>query len=80
MILYCNLSEVTANGKKTKSEAILNLTSSKLKGTITSSSTQKETTQFFADNNFSAVQTKLVDTIFAEAKQNNFIIHIQHSK
>jgi hypothetical protein len=80
MILYCNLSEVTANGKKIKSEAVLNLTSSKLKGVIASTSTKKEILQFFSENSFSALQIKLVETIFSEAKQNNFIIQIQHSK
>ncbi|MBL0332258.1 MAG: hypothetical protein IPP65_05405 [Chlorobi bacterium] len=80
MILYCNLSEVTANGKKIKSEAILNLTSSKLKGVIASTSTKKDITQFFSENSFSDLQIKLVETIFSEAKQNNFIIQIQHSK
>ena len=80
MILYSNLSEVTANGKKIKSVAVLNLTSSKLKGAIASTSTKKEITHFFAENSFSALQIKLVETIFSEAKQNNFIIQIQHSK
>lgn len=80
MILYCNLSEVTANGKKIKSEAILNLTSSKLNGAIASTSSKKEITQFFSENSFSNLQIKLVETIFSEAQQNNFIIQIQHSR
>jgi len=80
MILYCNLSDVTANGKKIKSEAVLNLTSSKLKGEIASTNTKKDITQFFSENLFSDLQIKLVETIFSEAKQNNFIIQIQHLK
>ena len=80
LILYCNLSEVTANGNKIKSEAVLNLTSSKLKGAITSTSTKKDIANFFTENSFSTQQIKLVETIFAEAKQNNFIIQIQYSK
>ena len=76
MILYCNLSDVSANGKKIKSEAILSLTSTKLKGSITSLSTKKEISTFFEDNNFSTLQISLVETIFAEAKQNKFIIKI----
>lgn len=80
MILYCNLSDVSANGKKIKSEAILSLTSTKLKGSITSLSTKKEISTFFEDNNFSTLQISLVETIFAEAKQNKFIIKIQFSK
>jgi hypothetical protein len=80
MILYCNLSEVTANEQKIKSEAILRLTSSKLKGAINSSSTKNEMTDFFDENNCSASQKKLIETVIAEANQNNFIIQIQHSK
>ena len=52
MILYCNLSDVSANGKKIKSEAVLSLTSTKLKGSINSSSTKKEMTNFFEVNKF----------------------------
>ena len=80
MILYCNLSNVTANGKKIKSEAILKLTSSKLKGAISSICSKKDIAQFFSENNFTALQTKLVETIFLEAKQNHFIIQIQYAK
>lgn len=80
MILYCNLSDVTANGKKIKSEAVLCLTSPKLKGAITSSSTKKEISAFLEVNKFSKQQISLVETIMAEAKQNKFIIKIQFSK
>ena len=80
MILYCNLSDVAVNRKKIKSEAILCLTSSKLKGVITSSSTKSELSAFFRNNNFSASQILLIETVIAEAKQNKFIIKIQYSK
>ncbi len=80
MILYCNLSEVTANGQKIKSEAVLCLTSSKLKGAINSSSTKKEISHFFDENNFSAAQKGLIETVIAEANQNKFILKVQFSK
>lgn len=80
MILYCNLSNVTANGHKINSEAVLCLTSSKLKGAINSSSIEKEITHFFVENNLSASQKMLIETIFLEAKNNKFIIKIQYSK
>lgn len=80
MILYCNLSDVSANGKKIKSEAVLSLTSTKLKGSINSSNTKKEMTNFFEVNKFSKLQILLVETIFTEAKRNKFIIKIQFSK
>jgi len=80
MILYCNLSDVSANGKKIKSEAVLFLTSTKLKGSINSSSTKKELSSFFEANKFTTKQILLVETIFTEAKRNKFIIKIQFSK
>jgi hypothetical protein len=80
MILYCNLSDVSANGKKIKSEAVLSLTSTKLKGSITSSSTKKALSDFFQVNKFSTTLITLVETIIAEAKKNKFIIKIQFSK
>lgn len=61
-------------------DTVLNLTSSKLKGAITSTSTKKDIANFFIENSFSTQQIKLVETIFAEAKQNSFIIQIQFSK
>ncbi|PIX34772.1 MAG: hypothetical protein COZ21_00365 [Bacteroidetes bacterium CG_4_10_14_3_um_filter_31_20] len=80
MILYCNLTEVTANGIKIKSEAVLCLTSSKLKGSISSNSTKSGLTKFFKVNNYSDIQIHLVETVIKEAKQNKFIIKIQYSK
>lgn len=47
MILYCNLSEVTANGQEVESEAVLRLTSPKLIGEIVSSSTKKRDSSIF---------------------------------
>ncbi|OIO99197.1 MAG: hypothetical protein AUJ97_09195 [Bacteroidetes bacterium CG2_30_32_10] len=80
MILYCNLIDVTANGKNLKSEAVLCLTSTKLKGGITSSSTKKEILTFFEVNKFTTTLITLVETIIVEAKQNKFVIKIQFSK
>ena len=80
MILYSNLSKISVNGKNTKSNAVLNLTSSKLKGIITSSSSKKDNGLFFLENNFSDKQMELVETIFAEARQNNFVVQIRYSK
>lgn len=80
MILYCNLTEVKVNGVKIKSESVLCLTSSKLKGGITSSSTKSELSTFFKVNKFSESQIHLIETVIAEAKQNKFIIKVQYSK
>lgn len=80
MILFSNLSEVTANEKEVHSEAILCLTSAKIIGYISSSSPKNEIATFLEVNKFSKHQILLIETIFSEAKQNKFIIKIQHSK
>ena len=80
MILYCNLSEVSVDGNPLKSEAVLSLTSAKLKGAIDSLSTKEEISAFVKENKISASQEILIETVFAEAKQNNFVVKIQFSK
>lgn len=80
MILYSNLSEVTVNEKALKSEAVLCLTSAKLKGAISSAGNEKDIANFFAENKFSDAQKLLIETVFAEAKHNNFSVKIQFSK
>lgn len=80
MILYCNLSEVAVDGKEMKSEAVLSLTSAKLKGAIDSSSTKEEISAFVKENKIPASQKTLIETVFAEAKQNNFPVKIQFSR
>ena len=80
MILYSNLTDVSLNRKKIKSEAVLCLTSTKLKGEILSNSKEKDISTFFQKNKFKEIQIKLINTIFKEANNNNFIIKIKHSK
>lgn len=80
MILYCNLSEVTVDGKPLKSEAVLSLTSSKLKGAVDNSSSEKEISDFVMENNISASQKTLIETVIAEARENKFIVRIQFSR
>lgn len=80
MILYSNLSEVAVNETAIASEAVLCLTSSKLKGAINSASEANEISAFFTENKFSASQKELIETVFAEANQNNFVVRVQFSK
>ncbi len=80
MILYCNLSEVAVEGKPLKSEAVLSLTSSKLKGSIDNFSSKKAISIFVTENNISASQQTLIETVIAEARENNFVVRIQFSK
>ncbi len=80
MILYSNLTDITANEKKVKSEAVLSLTSSKIKGSISSLNSKQEISNFFKVNQLSESHILLIKTLFEEAKQNKFIAKIQFSK
>jgi len=80
MILYCNLSEVFVDGKPLESEAVLSLTSSKLKGAIDNSSSEEEISDFVLENNISSSQKILIETVIAEARENKFIVRIQFSR
>lgn len=80
MILYSNLSNVTANRKDINSVAVLSLTSSKLKGQITSKSSSKEILDFQCANEIFNQQAVLFGDLLKEAEENNFIIKIGFSK
>jgi hypothetical protein len=80
MILYCNLSDKKLNRKKISCEPILELTSTKLKGSINSHSASKEVENFFVKNRFTASQKSLITTLFLETKSNNFIVSITQVK
>ena len=62
-----------------KSEAVLSLTSFKLKGAIDNFSSKEEFSNFVAENNISVSQQTLIETVIAEARENNFIVRIQFS-
>lgn len=80
MILYCNLTETFINGKKIKCESVLNLTSTKLKGTINSFASKIEKEKFYKKNNLTITQINLVERLFNEANYNNFEIRFQQVK
>lgn len=80
MILYSNLSEVSVDGKPVQGEAVLSLTSSKLKGTVDNFSSNEAISNFFKENNFSPSQKQLIETVIAEANENKFIVRIRFSK
>ena len=80
MILYSNLAEVKIDGKTVKSEAVLNLTSSKLKGQLRSNDTINKRVTFFLENNMSPENSVFIDALFKEAEANNFTVKICYAK
>jgi hypothetical protein len=80
MILYCNLKEVQADGRKTKHCPVLRLTSSKLKGSITSLDSKSKRDIYFEKNKFTETQIKTMKTVINEANKNKIIVKLQYSK
>lgn len=80
MVLYPNLFAVYVDNKKVDYEIILKLTSSKLTSSIKSTNSLNKTSEFFKINNFTTNQIKFINTLFNEAKQNNFTIIIGYLK
>ncbi|GBU23980.1 hypothetical protein R83H12_00600 [Fibrobacteria bacterium R8-3-H12] len=80
MILYSNLSEVKVNGKKMKSTAVLNLTSPKISGSISSEVPVWDRADFLLFNKFSQKQIRFIDILLDEAKENGFVVKIGDSK
>jgi hypothetical protein len=80
MILYSNLCEVEVNGKKMKSKAVLNLTSPKVIGEISSEIPVGDRAAFLLDNNFSQEQIRFIDALLDEGAKNEVIIKIKNVK
>jgi len=77
MILYCNLVETKIDGKEVECRPILELTSAKLKGQISSNSSEKEKSDFFMCNIFSEGQIQIIKNLFEEATNNHFTVNIK---
>ncbi len=80
MILFCNLTEIQANGRKTILHPILKLTSPNITNAIDSSIGEKKLQTFFQHHHFSEQQMRLVLNLFTEANYNNFIVKIEKSR
>jgi hypothetical protein len=80
MILYSNLCEVNVNKRQMKYEVVLNLTSAKLVGQITSESCTADTDKFMTENNINDKNKAFISGLFKEAEKNSFTIKIGFAK
>ncbi|MEA3494724.1 MAG: hypothetical protein U9R42_01680, partial [Bacteroidota bacterium] len=80
MILYTNLKEVKVDGIEYKSIPVIKLTSTKLDGSILSSDNTDKINNFISKQNFSKKQKEVIENLFIEAKENNFIINIEKAE
>ncbi len=76
MMLYTNLENVSIGRDLLMRLPILRLTSGKIAGEISSNSKTAEIEPFFLDNNFNRRQRDLIESLFTEAKENNFTISL----
>jgi len=76
MMLYTNLENVSIEDNLFVSLPVLRLTSEKITGEIHSNSPQNVREEFWRDNNFNKRQREFMDSLFAEAIENNFVVSL----
>jgi len=80
MILYTNLKEVKVDGIEYKPIPVIKLTSTKLEGSILSSDNPDKIDDFISNQDFSTKQKTVIKNLFAEAKENYFLINIEKAE
>lgn len=76
MMLYSNLENVMIGDKMLVSSPVLKLTSEKLEAETSSNSSAESKTQFWRNNNFNQSRVILMESLFAEAAVNNFVVSL----
>ncbi len=80
MILYTNLKEVQVNGIGYNPKPVIKLTSTKLKGSVSSTDDNDKIKSFILKQRFSKKQKSIIENLFIEAKENNLIINIEKAE
>jgi hypothetical protein len=80
MMLYTNLRNVKVGARAFDYKVMIRLTSSRLKGSITSDAKDEETAKFFADNPIDAPNREFLKKLFREARENKFTIILEHAE
>ncbi len=79
MMLYANLENVNIDDKLFLSLPVLRLTSEKVTGEISSNSELETQENFYRENNFNKRKIEFLQSLFTEAKENNFRISLEKS-
>jgi hypothetical protein len=77
MILFANLKEVSLNGKSYKHKAVLQLTSNRLRSSVSSEDINDDFEQFIALHTIRNQQRQFLLHLFDEAKTNNFTVSLR---
>lgn len=76
MMLYTNLENVTIGKTSYPSLPVLRLTSVKLGGEMSSNSSLENRERFYRLNKLNNRQTEMLEALFAEAVENNFVVNL----
>lgn len=77
MMLYTNLENVSIDDKLFAGFPVLRLTSKMIFGSASSNSSDTEQSEFFRSNKFNRRQTNLMQSLFTEARENNFTVILE---
>ena len=80
IMVYTNLKNVRVGKTAVKSKAVLRLTSSKLVGSINSDMNNDEIAKFFETNKLEISKQNLINKLFQEARENRFMIILEHGE
>lgn len=80
MILYTNLKNVLVDQINYDTVPILKLSSSLIKGNISSKSNQNQIVDFIHNNQLNNRQKEIIDSLFKESQVNNFVVVIEGVK
>ncbi|HEX8368038.1 MAG TPA: VWA domain-containing protein [Pyrinomonadaceae bacterium] len=80
MMLYTNLSKVKVGARAFDYKVMIRLTSSRLKGSITSDAKDEESMKFFSDNFIDPPNREFLKKLFQEARENKFTIILEHAE
>jgi VWFA-related protein len=80
MMVYTNLKNVKIGKESFESKAALKLTSAKIKGSITSETTEPELLNFYKMNLFDPKLKEMIAKLFQEARENKFIIMLEYAE
>ena len=77
MVLYSNLTEVKVNDQDYTPRPVLKLTSTNIKGKITTSNSEEDIKKFVSSNGLSEGNSSTIKSLFLEAQTNNFSVIIE---
>lgn len=80
MMLYTNLQNVRIGKTPLNHKVVIRLTSAKLNGSIQSNASDEELTKFSTENAVNKKQLAFLQKLFAEARENNFTIILEHGE